>query len=456
MKRTVFVIFIVLSILILSVSSAEEMNFYRCINTKSEGFQTFKAKHSELIFSWSDAYYSNASTLSGKLLTNELHSDLLGFDLSVINEKQIIAKGYFLDLSSSELLSNAIAKMVPAIANAVTVDGKLYGLPDSIAFDYWSVDKTGWEMAGLTTDQIPRSFPEFLDFLDAWCDRIEEEPESDLRVLNSWDATVYSSSSYTELLTGILIDNYMMQKDYAGEALVFSEEELLPLLERAQSIGKRLYEAEPAIQVSDESCGYSLFTSVTRPIWPEDSSLMVSMRINDDQPQIVRTLVSVMVVNAATNLPDECIELLELMSEYPDREQYPYLCINGEPVENANYESSVASTKEHIETTEKKLEQSDLDDDEREELENDLASYQKVLASMEDQHYTVSPEQLADYQQHQDLLYVATPGTFSYGTDGYTNLLNLKKQFSAGLLTPSEYLAQLNRLAEMVRLEDAS
>ena len=233
-------------------------------------------------------------------------------------------------------------------------------------------------------------------------------------------------------------------------------EELLPLLERVQSIGKRLYEAEPAIQVSDESFGYSLFTSVTRPIWPEDSSFMVSMRINDDQPQIVRTLVSVMVVNAATNLPDECIELLELMSEYPDREQYPYLCINGEPVENANYESSVASTKEHIETTEKKLEQSDLDDDEREELENDLASYQKVLASMEDQHYTVSPEQLADYQQHQDLLYVATPGTFSYGTDGYTNLLNLKKQFSAGLLTPSEYLAQLNRLAEMVRLEDAS
>ena len=84
-----------------------------------------------------------------------------------------------------------------------------------------------------------------------WCDRIEKNPENNIRVWNGWDASVYNSSSYTQLLTEILIDNVIMQSEFAEQELSFSADELIPLLKRAQVIGQRIYELEPPVQIWD-------------------------------------------------------------------------------------------------------------------------------------------------------------------------------------------------------------
>lgn len=95
-----------------------------------------------------------------------------------------------------------------------------------------------------------------------------------------------------------------------------------------------------------------------------------------------------------------------------------------------------------------------MEDDERDELEEALSSYQNILAHAEDSRYIVSPTQLADYQQNTANLYVAVSGTLSVGTDGSNNLTDLKKQFASGLLSTSEFLEQINRLARMIQLEE--
>ncbi len=455
MKRSLCIILIMLLCSSFFLSAyAEEIKFYHCVDTWDEGFKIFQAAHPEVTYGRTDEYYSNTSVLAGKLLTHELSSDILGLSLTEINVKEIAQKNFFLDISDSSIISNAISQMVPAIAEAGMVDGKIYGLPYFVAFDYWSADADAWEQAGLDVSQVPHSYPEFLDFVEAWCERIEEEPEASIRIDAEYDASLYSSSHYTLLFTGMLLDEYIMQKAFANEELSFNEDELTPLLERTKELGQRLYEAEPAIQVTDDGCGFSLFRRTTRPFWPTDSNLMVSMRMNDEQPQIIRTIVDVLTINSATASPELCVELLERMAENPSRDNKPFLYQNAEPVESKNYASNLETTKKQIQETEEKLKDTTLDDDEREELEDSLNRYQNMLAHAEDTRYVVSPTQLADYQQNTDRLYVAVSGTLSVGTDGSVNLTDLTKQFASGLLTTSEFLDQINRLAKMIQLED--
>ncbi|MDO4838748.1 MAG: ABC transporter substrate-binding protein [Clostridia bacterium] len=455
MKRFFCIVFVVILCIAYTISShAEEIKFYHCIDQWDEGFKIFQKDHPDVTYARTREYYSNASVLAGKLITHELNSDILGLQLTEINVKEIIEKGYFLDLSDSNIISNAISQMVPAIAEAGMVDGKIYGLPYFVAFDYWSADADAWERAGLDVSQIPHSYPEFLDFVEAWCERIEEEPEADIRIDGEYEASLYDSSHYTLLFTGMLLDEYIMQKAFANEELSFNEEELTPLLERTKELGQRLYEAEPAIQVTDDGFGYSLFRRTTRPAWPTDSNLIVSMRMNEEQPQIIQTIVDVLTINSGTASPELCIELLERMAENPSRENKPFLYQNAEPVERKDYASSLETTKGHIQETEEKLKDPTLDDDEREELEESLSSYQNVLAHAEDDRYIVSPSQLADYQQNTSHLYVAVSGTLACGTDGFNNMTDLKKQFASGLLSTSEFLEQINRLARMIQLEE--
>lgn len=455
MKRFFCIVFIVILCIASTISShAEEIKFYHCVDTWDEGFKIFQKDHPDVTYARTREYYSNASVLAGKLITHELNSDILGLQLTEINVKEIIEKGYFLDLSDSNIISNAISQMVPAIAEAGMVDGKIYGLPYFVAFDYWSADADAWEQAGLDVSQVPHSYPEFLDFVEAWCERIEEEPETNIRIDAEYDASLYSSSHYTLLFTGMLLDEYIMQKAFANEDLSFNEEELTSLLERTKELGQRLYEAEPAIQVTDDGFGYSLFRRTTRPSWPTDSNLIVSMRMNEEQPQIIRTIVDVLTINSATTSPELCIELLERMAENPSRENKPFLYQNAEPVESKNYASDLETTKKQIQETEEKLKDPSLEDEEQEELEDALSRYQDMLAHAEDSRYTVSPAQLADYQQNTSHLYVAVSGTLACGTDGFNNMTDLKKQFASGLLSTSEFLEQINRLARMIQLEE--
>ncbi len=448
----------ILAILFCSLCSlpayAVEIKFYHCVDTWDEGFKIFQSAHPEVTYGRTDEYYSNTSVLAGKLITHELSSDILGLSLTEINVKEIAQKGFFLDLSDSAIISNAMNQMFPTIAAAGMVDGKIYGLPYFVAFDYWYADAEAWEQAGLDVSQVPHTFPEFLDFVEAWCERIEEEPEAYIRIDSEYDASLYNSSYYTLLFTKMLLNEYIMQKAFANEELSFNEDELTPLLERAKELGQRLYEAEPAIQVSDEIAGYSLFRSTTRPSWPADSNLIVSMRMNEEQPQIIRTIVNVLTINSATASPELCIELLERMAENPGYETKPFLYQNAEPVEKKSYASDLERTKNQIKETEEKLKDTTLDADEREELEEALSNYQNMLAHADESRYLVSPAQLADYQQNTEHLYVAVSGPLDAGTDGFNNLTDLEKQFAAGILSTSDFLDQINRLARMIQLEE--
>lgn len=151
--------------------------------------------------------------------------------------------GVMADLSDCPQITEAVARMRPWAQAMVTgEDGAVLALPVSALVRpvYWYRD--AWDAAGLPASDVPQSFAELLDFLDAWA--ASPVPGVCASRLVRWN-TGDARCNYAAWLLDILLHAHQAQQYHAGEQLVFSTEEFIELAERARSTGLALYRAEP-------------------------------------------------------------------------------------------------------------------------------------------------------------------------------------------------------------------
>ena len=450
MKKDFSLLVIILICFVIALpASADTLKLYR-IDDMNDGFRSFQAIHPDVQCSWSEQDYSNINDLNSALLTGEFDSDVYNLNSLLFDCKQIMTKGYCIDLSRSEIIRKEIAKMQPSIVTQVMQGDKIYAIPFDISFSFWAVNAEAWTAAGFTDADVPTSFPEFLDFLSSWVDRIEDDPEPDISINNRWVESLYNENSYTSWLTQILMENYIMQVQYAGQLLRFDNDELITLLNRVKEIGAAIYRSEPATKGKMQ-----LFDEVASDRWPKTiNSGIVSMRINDTQPHLIKSYMTMYAINPSTSNENLAIELLEsLITNIPETSRALMYC-NAEPVLNPNYESDRTRTLAYIAKTEEALKSNELEVDEIETLEADLQSYRNVLAGVEYNKYILSPEQLQHYQSYVDALYFPTPGIFFIGTDTGWTMKQRQDRFAAGILSAREFVQEMDHLAEMIEMEN--
>lgn len=439
---------------------------YWAVNETNEGWKAFQAVHpdvrladTELDKKGDRLEYVNTDTFVSALLTQEFHADMLGLKNVYFDNRQLMKKGFLLDLSDSETLRAAVERMHPLIRQQVMHDGRIYALPTSVTLELLTVNKEVWEEEGFSISDLPDTITEWFDFLEAWCDRREADPRTDVSVFGPWDTTVYSASTYPDLLTEWVIRNYIMQSQFAGEPLQFDETVLLPLLRRSKTIGTRLYQIEKQhLNQNSDTCGALLMETLPMHLWPRDSDALIYMRMNEQQPKLIRAYIDMTAVSAATAHPALCVELLEHIAQHPDQIASDTVLLYQDAVDmkDPNYEPDRARAQADVNRVTEQLKDEKLETGTREELEKELKKYQKMLASYDDESkkYIQTPAQVADYKQHADQLFFSVPGVFAYGTDAETNLTELQRRFAAGQITAEQMLKELNRMARMVQLEN--
>lgn len=437
-----------------SLAESRSIEAYRCINTNSEGWKVFHQAHPEIELHYSSAEYTTTSAIAGALLTGEFRSDVFAMTNLFFDYQQIMKKGYCADLSQSEILTAFVQNMHPSIQKQVTVDEKIYALPVSISFSYWKIVRESWEKAGLSTTDIPDTLDELFDFLDDWCDRIEQSPEPEISVWNAWDITVYNASSYAQMFTEWVIDNYIMQRQFQMEELEFDADILLPLLKRCKEIGSRLYQLEYH-PIDAENIGTSLFEPVSRPRWPDNTEDVVFMRLNETQPKLVKAKLTMYSINASSDQISLCIELLEHISDTLPDEAVMLLKQDAYAIPNPQYEELRAAAQRNVDNTEAKLASPNLDAATRAELEDHLEKYRYVLSKYDsnEKKYIITPTQMEQYHLYVDMLYFDMPNEFSPDSPNYSILSNLEKQFSSGVISADQFLNELSRIAYMIWLE---
>lgn len=241
--------------------------------------------------------------------------DLYGFRTGTDDFLAAKNAGLLKDLSGSSIIRAWTNRLRPDIKSLVTTgDGKIIGLAEFVVLlpVYWRQD--AWDAAGLTKEDVPKSYTELLDFLEKWMKRIGEKPEKNICVADTLHFGKDAKNCYVRWLLDILINTWEMQQYYAGETLNFNTPEFVALLKRTQDIGTRLYEAESSEKKSQDTLKlFENYDGGERYNAGRDYGLShtVPFRITNDQPELMRGIADISAVRADSRWLNEIIGRLE-------------------------------------------------------------------------------------------------------------------------------------------------
>lgn len=411
----------------------------------------FAVQHPEVSLA-DDAYtyYATTGELSAALQSDGFGYDTFELCSAWVDVCAIMAQGYCLDLSGSEAIRSAVESLHPVFAAQCVLDGKIYAVPHTLQLNYLSLSSETMAQSGLGDLPCPATYPEFLDFLEAWLTHLEAHPDGSTALLGRayWgDGSFYHSDSYTAFLVDLLLENYLMQREYAGENTWFDPDVLVPLLERSRRIGQALYQADPGIR------GDASLVEIGAPTSLGEDSLL-NLRLTENQPRLISTYVTLIAAYADTPQPALCLELMEALC----RNNWPLfntLLYQGtQPLPDPQYGSHVARLTQMVQTTQAQLADSTLDAAARADLESRLAKQQSSLQDYlenEDRQYLVTAAELARFRENVDCLFVQSPGIFhANDVKNAAVYKSLKARFAAGELSAEDLVRELNAAAARI------
>ena len=440
----------------------------------------------EIITSYDEnqSVHFDGMELNNALLSGGFQWDVFSAKTMYTNLQLLYQKGYLLDLSSSEIISDFVSRLYPDIAAQCVYDGKIFGVPLYLGYKDlpMMVWHEKWEDAGYTQADLPQTFGEYLDFIDAWLDRREDDPNLTLNVIADYQPFEYNIHSYPKLLVDELLDHYMLQHLYAGDTLRFDDPDLIPLLEKAKAVGERIFTYEPT--KTDNNSNYGLFTGAGNELeYAKLKEWQVNLRIHEDQPTLMNFFLTIGGVYAGTEHPELAIaaledHLLNWMEKDVTQRHIARMCIDGEPVRNPSYESEMRLSQNIIDMCEHRLagdntpyteyvDMTDLDyyrdmiarlatelpDMKEADVRDKLENQRNGMERYKQYEYEFSPENLAAWQEYAQHLYFPGPNVFTTD-EGYENFKSLKSQFVDGLIDARQLVSELDRIAWMMEMEN--
>ncbi len=447
---------LMLMFLCLPMAQAEILLRTNCVPVNEQSLTRFLELCPDVLVDAEEStFYETAEGLLTAFVTHTFPFDVLSLD-TYLDYRPVMKKGYCLDLSSNEVIRSTIEKLYPVYyEQCVSEDGTIYAIPQTVQFNYYTLDTELLAETGFKLEKMPSTFPEFLDFLEAWVEFVQEEPTlTAIQGEMYWgDQAFYTSSSYTSLLVENLLSEYTMQKDWAREPLRFSDPELIALLERCKSVGADLYTYDAGYDGTAFIVNCGAVSSLGGP----DSGEILFFRLSEEQPKLIQVVLSLIAAYAGTEHSEETMALMQALLENTADRYRPYFYQDEEPVLDPQYEAGLVGQQRAVEETKQKLAQDDLELSERDELTWQLESQQKLLDNLlynEEEKYLVSPSRLARYCEYADTLYVLLPGVFNANTEAGKTFRNLQARFSQGQLTAEELVKELDRNAKMDEMEE--
>lgn len=438
---------------------------------------------------------ADSSYIESDQLMRQLRSGAPGFDAFAMlsadtNVAGVIDEGYCLDLSSSEVIRDALSRMHPAISSFLSRGEAIYGIPSSVGFaDQTMCNEEVWRELGYTEADVPQSFPELLDFLERWVVR-NEINHLDVRLKNTWDETLYNEHTYASWLVDMLMRSWIQQAQYTGGELRFNTPELVALLERSRTVGEQItrYCEQPG-SVTRRQRALFVTNDPFHGGWTEMETWMIHTRLTADQPDLLLGDAWVKAVYAGTEHPEEAIRLMEamLLAEEMsiDAHLKVFLYADAEPLPNPSQAGDLRADRNRIALIEHRLagdetpietylelQDSDYerpkyydeytpflgyqgmmerlrgmtDDEARQELDD----AQRRLAEDEANAWAFSPEDLATYKRLAQDMVIEEPTVFQANDAARSSYYDLVKQYGNGQISTEELVTKLDDIVETV------
>ena len=444
MKARVFILLLICFIFCGSFSVAEgstlRIGYW---DVRSETVQGFLKRHQDITATSGNMNARTTDDLISSFLTEEFDYDVFPLFTVQYDISPLMEKGYLVDLSQSEEILDRVHKMREDVAGLVTGENGIYALPYGLLINYMTWQEQAWKDAGFIEEDVPTTFDEFLNFLENWCSNRKQG----FCIFSQFDETLYTESRYAECLLNMLFENYMMQNSYAGELVTFDDPRLIERMERCREIGRKLYQLEPI-----PNQGMPLFSIDSSSV--TDIHRLISLRMNQDQPRLIKAYLWTVAVNASSSVQDTAIEFAKYILHEND---FLSALLYKEPhaIENPYFDETAAVLEKTVSDVKEKLKNDSLSAQAKVKLQGELEEAQNELNEymVPENEFLLTEEQITDFLTQVDGLYIETPGPLSVGSENGKLLTQWISSYASGLTSAQQMIQKLNEISWMIQME---
>lgn len=419
--------------------------------------QEFEANHNVRVLSLPTSMYFDAEKLMQDMITQNNAYDIYCMDVSTGCLSVLMQKGYHVPLDACDTLLSAMDAMDPNLTALLTQDGHYAAFPKSATAHMLCINTKTMEEFGLTEEDLPRTFSEFLPWLAA-----QYEKSQDLgRVV--WDTQRSLRHSAFTLLLNMYIKQ--CEKDHVSPDFIsYHFPELLAQIDQyfvdsTPLAAPRMVNGELELPLlSQQDMGDMLSVS--------NGWIPLPLVLSEGLEPMYDIQLQVYLINPYSEHQDAALAYLETVNSYLDMEKaLAYLepaniYINAEtrmilsgtpiaPVERPEYAAEYAAYEEEREQLIASLES--LEPQALKDAQLKIKEINVSLGFLEQLRWYVSSKDIERMESYRPCFHVSGEATFFASvTDPISTYTN---QYADGIIGTQEMLQLLQRLARMVQLE---
>ena len=419
--------------------------------------QEFEANHNVRVLSLPTSMYFDAEKLMQDMITQNGAYDIYCMDVSTGCLSVLMQKGYYVPLDASGTLVSAMDAMDPNLTALLTQDGHYAAFPKSATAHMLCINTKTMEEFGLTEEDLPRTFSEFLPWLAA-----QYEKSQDLgRVV--WD----TQRSLRHSAFTLLLNMYIKQCEQEHVTPDFISHDFPALLGQIDQYfvdstplaAPRMVNGELELPLlSQQDMGDMLSVS--------NGWIPLPLVLSEGLDPMYDIQLQVYLINPYSEHQDAALAYLETVNSYLDMEKaLAYLepaniYINAEtrmilsgtpiaPVERPEYAAEYAAYEEEREQLIASLES--LEPQALKDAQLKIKEINVSLGFLEQLRWYVSLKDIERMESYRPFFHVSGEATFFASvTDPISTYTN---QYADGIIGTQEMLQLLQRLARMVQLE---
>ena len=417
------------------------------------------AEHPELNVTLASNYPQTMEELTTAMVSGTGSIDVFSLNTDANPVARLIDKGYAADLSGYPELMAVAGRMDARFTESVMRDGKLYGLPVSLYTNGMGVNADTMEKLGLTQDDLPTTWLEFLDFAaNFYYDYGEENADVVLMDLNmrrplfQMICKQYVAAQLRD--TGsISFDTPLFRKlMQALEAIDFTE------LDPYEVKGDKVWEGDDANEFYEKQQLFTSYAEATPRSMGQSGYGRVNqpliLSLDGETEPIVPVSMTVMIVNPRTTHMDQAAAYLTAYAGHyeAETENIMFFPDQNDPVPNSYYEIQKQSYEESLRDLDSRIEKAD--ESEKASLRESRDQIQGFLDQLEQERMSVTEEMIQAYREQVAPYLYVTPQTPLTNSDSSGELDTLTSQYLDHAIDLDTYIREMNQRVRMMMLED--
>lgn len=429
---------------------------------REDSYRAFAQKYPQI-----PVVINNASFDSAQMLMQDMAgggSDLYTLMINTLDYKALLEKGYAASLGESETLLSQAKEMYPFIQEELFENGDLMAFPVALSGSMLGYSKKALEELGLTEADLPRTFPEMMDFITAW----EEKYGADHPSMKLFDGEMYGDPK--DMFFSWLLEAYQAHYQTLGEPLTFDTplfDKLLASLEAADFSAVPVKDTQQAMSSSMgvttvtvsgavEAPATALFTMYYESVVQEFGMMPgqfqpLPLQLEEGAAPVLPVSLTVYLVNPYSPSRDLAMTYLEHFASQRGGAARLAMSPNyQEPVPNPYYEKQKANTLKEQADLQAQLKTAPQE--KKKDLQVALNDTETTLAFLERSKWLVDEQGLLDYKQRAQSMVASHLSPLSALAQDQ-GLAALMQRYMAGQLSRVQLMDELEKKLQMVQRE---